>query len=219
MVEYTPLKTLFEAVKPTELEFSEFKSRAQEWAIERLSDPNTVIVDTETTGLPSEDPDTEVCQVSVINVKGRPLLSAMVKPNKPMTEKVMSIHKITNEDVESLPTFPQVAKFLSFVLEDKHVVCYNSGFDIKLLWSLFKKYSLKVPKVSGISCAMEKYSEFKGEWNEKKEGLRWHKLPKLGAGMAHDSLVDCMSTLKLMQIMAGEYDPSKVEADEIDLGF
>lgn len=206
-------------MRPTELEFKEFESKAKSWAIERLRDENTVIVDTETTGLPSIDPDTEVCQISVINTKGRPLLSLIVKPNKPMSQEVIDIHKINNEDVKSQPTFPQIASFLSFVLEGKHIVCYNSGFDIKILWNLYKKYSLKPPKVLGISCAMEKYSEFKGEWNDKKDGFRWHKLPQLGAGMAHDSLTDCVSTLRLLQLMAGEYSPYATKAEDIDLNF
>lgn len=206
-------------MKPTELEFKEFKQKASEWARQRLEDPTTVIIDTESTGILNKDPDTEICQVSVINVEGKPLVSLMVKPNKPMCEEVINIHKITNEQVAKQPTFPQIAKVLSFILESKHVVCYNSAFDVKLLWTLYKKYNLPVPKVSGVSCAMEKYSEFKMEWNEKKDGFKWHKLPKLAAGEAHDSLVDCMSTLKLLQLMAGDYDPMKVEADELSIDF
>lgn len=206
-------------MKPTELEFKEFKQRASEWAKERLTDPDTVIIDTETTGILSRDPDTEICQVSVINVEARPILSMLVKPNKPMGDEVMGIHKISNEQVAKQPTFPQIAKFLSFVLEGKHIVCYNSAFDVKLLWALYKKYGVPVPKVAGVSCAMEKYSEFKSEWNESKGNFKWHKLPKLAAGEAHDSLVDCVSTLKLLQLMAGDYDPMKVEADEVSLDF
>lgn len=206
-------------VKPTELEFRELKQKASEWARQRLDDPNTVIVDIETTGLPSKDPDVEICQVSVINVSGRPLFSMLVKPNKPMGEEVINVHKIRNEEVINQPTFAQIAKMLSFVLKGKHVVCYNSAFDIKILWSLFKKYNLDTPDTAGISCAMEKYSEFKMEWNESKGNLKWHKLPKLAAGEAHDSLVDCVSTLKLLRLIAGDFNPAEVEAEEISLNF
>lgn len=206
-------------MKPTELEFREFREKATEWASAALKNPNTVIVDVETTGLPSKDPDVEICQVAVINVQGKPLVSMLVKPNKPIPEEVTKVHGITNEQVVDQPTFPQMAKILSFILENKNVVCYNSGFDIKILWSLYKKYGIDVPKVAGISCAMEKYSEFKGEWNESKGNLKWHKLPKLATGEAHDSLVDCASTLKLMKLMAGDYNPAEVEAEEICLDF
>lgn len=206
-------------MKPTELEFKELRKGATQWAAETLNNPDVVIVDTETTGLLSKDPDTEICQISIINNLGRPLLSMLIKPSKPLSQEVINIHGITNDQVVNQPTFPQVAKIISFILEGKQVVCYNSAFDIKLLWHLYKKYKLKVPKVAGVSCAMEKYSEFKGEWNESKGSLKWHKLPKLAAGEAHDSLVDCVSTLKLIKLIAGDYNPAEVEAEEISLDF
>ena len=75
---------------------TEVKSQAAAWAQERLADTATVIIDTETTGLPSRDPDTEVCQISVTDVKGKPLLVMLLKPNKPMGDEVIGIHGITN---------------------------------------------------------------------------------------------------------------------------
>jgi DNA polymerase-3 subunit epsilon len=206
-------------MKPTENQLAEYKQQAQQWAAARLADENTVIVDTETTGLPSKDPDTEICQLSITDTKGKPLFSMLLKPNKPMNAEVIGIHGISNEQVQNQPIFPQVAKMIEFVLTNKHVVCYNASFDVKLLWGLFKKYELPVPKVSGITCAMEKYSEWKGEWNEKKNSLRWHKLPNLSGMAAHDAYSDCLSTIKLMEMMASKFDPSSVEADEICLDF
>jgi DNA polymerase-3 subunit epsilon len=206
-------------MKPTNEEFQDYKTKAVEWAQERLADPNTVILDTETTGLPSKDPDTEVCQLSLTDTKGKPLFSMLLKPSKPMSDEVIGIHGISNEQVQHQPIFPQVAKMIEFVLIKKHVVCYNASFDVKLLWSLFKKYNQPVPRVSGITCAMEKYSEWKGEWNEKKNSLRWHKLPNLSGMVAHDAYSDCISTLKVMELMAGKFNPSLVTAEDICLDF
>ena len=36
---------------------------------------------------------------------------------------------------------------------------------------------------------------------------------------AHDAYSDCISTLKVMELMAGKFDPAAVEADEISLDF
>jgi DNA polymerase-3 subunit epsilon len=206
-------------MKPSDTELQEFKAKATEWAVERLGDLNTVFVDTETTGLPSKDPDTEIVQLTITDAKTRPLFSMLIKPNKPMGEEVIGIHGITNEQVQNQPMFPQIAKVVEFILTGKHVVCYNAGFDVKLLWNLFKKYEQALPKVVGVSCAMEKYSEFMGEWNEKKDSLKWHKLPNLSGMPAHDAYSDCVSTVKLLELMAGKYDPSTITADEIDLNF
>ena len=206
-------------MKPTEEQQKEYKVRAEEWAAERLADLQTVIVDTETTGLPSKDPDTEICQLAVTDVKGKPLFCMLIKPNKPMGTEVISIHGITNEQVVNQPTFPQVAKLISFVLEDKHIACYNADFDVKLLWSLYKKYDQPLPKIAGASCVMDKYSEWVGDWNEKRNGFKWQRLPNLSGMPAHDAFSDCISTLKAMELMASKFDPSQVEADEIDLNF
>jgi DNA polymerase III epsilon subunit-like protein len=206
-------------MKPTEEQQKEHKVRAEEWAAERLADLQTVIVDTETTGLPSKDPDTEICQLAVTDVKGKPLFCMLIKPNKPMSTEVISIHGITNEQVVNQPTFSQVAKLISFVLEDKHIACYNADFDVKLLWSLYKKYDQPLPKIAGASCVMDKYSEWVGDWNEKRNGFKWQRLPNLSGMPAHDAFSDCISTLKAMELMASKFDPAAVTADEISLDF
>ena len=200
-------------------EQQKIKEAASQWAKERLADDITVIIDIESTGLLNQDPDTEIAQISIINVKGRPLFSMLLKPNKPMGEVVMDIHKISNDDVFNQPVFPQVAKMISFILKGKHIVCYNADFDIKLLWHMFKKYEQELPKIAGSSCCMDRYSEWCGEWSVKKKGYKWQKLPALGYGMSHDALTDCQSTLKVMEKMAGSFDTSKVSAEEIDLDF
>ena len=206
-------------MKPTKQQQLEFKQNSEQWALERLSDPNTVIVDTETTGLPSKDPDTEIVQLAITDVKGRPLFCMLIKPANPMKEEVIEIHKITNEQVINQPTFPQLAKIISFVLENKHVVCWNSDFDVKLLWSLFKKYKQPMPKISGASCAMDKYSEWVGEWSAKKEGFKWQRLPQLSGLPAHDAFSDCLSTIKVMEMMANKVNQEELNAEDIDLNF
>ena len=206
-------------MKPNQSELKEYKEKASEWAKERLADANTVILDVETTGLLSKDPDTEIVQLSIINTQGRPLLSMLIKPSKPMEEEVINIHKISNEQVQHQPIFSQVAKFISFILKDKHLIAYNADFDVKLLWHLFKKYNQELPKLAGSSCCMDRYSEWVGEWNTKKDGFKWNKLPQLSGMPSHDAFSDCVSTLKVMQLMAGEVETQTLTADEIDLDF
>jgi DNA polymerase-3 subunit epsilon len=206
-------------MKPTTEELARFRESSTAWAKERLTDASTVIIDTETTGLPSKDPDTEICQLAITDVKGRPLFSMLVKPNKPMNDEVIAIHGITNEQVQHQPIFSQIAKMVAFVLEGKHVVCWNSDFDVKLLWSLFKKYDQKLPKIAGASCAMDQYSEWVGEWSTKKDGFKWQRLPALSGMPAHDAFADCLSTIKVIEMMAGSVNKEELNAEDIDLDF
>jgi DNA polymerase-3 subunit epsilon len=132
---------------------------------------------------------------------------------------VIAIHGITNEQVQNQPIFPQVAKMVAFVLENKHVVCWNSDFDVKLLWSLFKKYDQNLPKIGGASCAMDQYSEWVGEWSPKKEGFKWQRLPALSGMTAHDAFADCISTIKVIEMMAGSMNKEELNAEDIALDF
>jgi DNA polymerase-3 subunit epsilon len=206
-------------MKPSKEKLAKFRKNSENWAKERLGDRKTLILDVETTGILSKDPDTEIAQISIVNAQGRPVFSMLVKPSKPMTQELIDIHGITNEMVMDAPTFPQIAKMLSFILDGKHLIAYNADFDLKLLWHLYKRYNIEPPKTSGASCAMDRFSEWSGEWNDKKEGFKWQRLPNLSALPAHDALSDCLSTLKVLELMSGLYNPSEASADEIDLSF
>jgi len=206
-------------MKPTNEEFQDYKAKATEWAQERLADSSTVVIDLESTGLLHQDPDTEIVQIAIIDTKGRQLLSMLLKPAQPMSDTVIDIHKITNEQVINQPLFPQVAKMIAFVLKDKHVVSFNADFDWKLLIHMFKKYGQEPPKVAGVSCCMDRYSEWCGEWSTKRGGFKWQRLPNFTGDPSHDAQVDCNNTLITMQKMAGLFNEKSLTSSDIDLNF
>jgi DNA polymerase-3 subunit epsilon len=206
-------------MKPPINELSEYKAASAKWAQERLADANTVVIDLESTGLLQQDPETEIAQICIVDTKGRQLFSMLLKPSQPMSDTVIGIHKISNEQVINQPIFPQIAKIIAFVLRDKHVICFNADFDIRLLWHMFKKYEIAPPKVAGTSCCMDRYSEWCGEWNTKRDGFRWQKLPNFIGEESHDAYNDCRNTLKVMQKMAGEFKEEELTADDISLDF
>jgi DNA polymerase-3 subunit epsilon len=204
-------------MKPTNL--TEIKENAKQWACDRLADANTVILDLESTGLLREDPETEIAQICITDVKGRQLFSMLLKPSIPMNQSVIDIHKITNEQVINQPIFPQIAKMIAFVLKGKHVIAWNMEFDWVLLTHMFQKYDIAKPEVAGLSCAMDKYSEWCGEWSTKKNGFKWQRLPNLLGIEAHDAYHDCQNTLKAMEKMAGAFNEEELTASDIDLDF
>jgi len=206
-------------MKPSTEQLKEYKDAACQWAQERLADENTVILDLESTGLLREDPETEIAQICILDIYGRPLLSMLLKPSQPMSETVMGIHKITNEQVIKQPIFPQVAKMIAFVLREKHLVAWNADFDVSLLWHMFKKYKMDPPKTAGMSCAMDKYSEWSGEWSPRKDGFKWQKLPNFIGEESHDAFNDCRNALKAMQKMAGVFSEETLSVSDIDLNF
>jgi hypothetical protein len=84
---------------------------------------------------------------------------------------------------------------------------------------MFKKYETPLPQIAGASCAMDKYSEWSGEWNVNRDAFRWQKLPNLLGEESHDAYNDCRNALRAMQKMAGEFNEESLTASDIDLNF
>ena len=202
---------------PSEAEIAEAKASATAWAKQRVSDPRTLIVDVETTGILSKDPDTEICQLSMIDTAGRPVLSMLIQPNRPIPLEASRIHGIEQRDVAHCPPFQVVGDLVAGIMQGRHIVAYNAAFDVHLLTHMLTKYGFEVPDFD-TSCCMEEYARWCGQWDSRKDDWKWQKLPKLAFGGAHDALVDCSSTLLLMKKMAGDFS-DEPSADDLDLDF
>ncbi len=192
------------------------KAKSVEWAKERLADPNTIIVDTETTGLLTRDPKTEVVSISMINTEGRAVFASLVNPQRPIPIEAQRIHGIDDRMVKDSPPWPVIGDLVAGIMHNKHIVCFNAGFDVHLIMTLFQRYKMDLPEFE-CTCAMEEYAAFVGEWSRSKDDYKWQRLPKLAYGKAHDSLVDCQSTLLLMKKMAGDH--SDEQTNDIELDF
>ena len=202
---------------PTEQEQLKKREEVTLWAKEVLADPNTLIVDVETTGLPSRDPETEVVSIAMINSEGRIVLAGLVNPQRPIPLEAQKVHGIDDRMVKDAPPFKVIGNLIAGTMEGKRVVCYNAGFDVHLLVTLFQRYNIDIPDFD-VQCAMEAYSAFVGDWAKSKNDYKWQKLPHLAFGKSHDALVDCESTRLLLMKMAGDHsaDPNP---NDIDLSF
>ncbi len=202
---------------PTQDQHQLKKEEAIKWAKTRLADPNTVIVDVETTGILSKDPETKIVSLSMINTKGQIILASLVNPERPIPLEAQKVHKIEDRDVKGSMPWGVIGDLAAFQMAGKHVVCFNAGFDVHLMVHLFGQYNIPIPEFE-VSCAMEMYSQFVGEWSKAKKDYKWQRLPKLAYGQAHDSLVDCQSTLLLLKKMAGDFS-DEPNTDDILLDF
>ena len=142
---------------PTEQEQLKKKEEMEAWAKERLADPNTLIVDVETTGLPSRDPNTEVVSIAMINNEGRVVLAGLVNPKRPIPLEAQKVHGIDDRMVKDSPPFKVLGNLIAGIMEGKHIVCFNANFDVHLLVTLFQRYDIEIPDFE-VSCAMEAYS-------------------------------------------------------------
>ena len=204
-------------IVPTEEHQLKKKEEAIKWAEERLNDPQTLIVDVETTGLLKNDPETRIVSLSMINNQGRVVLAALVNPERPIPLDAQKVHGIDDREVRDAMPWSVIGDIAAFQMKGKHVVCFNAGFDVHLMVHLFGVYGIPIPDFE-VSCAMEMYSQFVGEWSKSKGDYKWQRLPKLAFGSAHDSLVDCQSTLLLLKKMAGDFS-DEPDTEDISLDF
>jgi len=202
---------------PTDEQKAEMKEMMAKWAKERLMDPNTVIVDVETTGLLTKDPKTEVVSISMINAQNQVIFASLINPKRPIPSEAQKVHGIDDRTVKDSPPFPVIGQLVAGLMEGKHIVCFNAGFDVHLLVTLMQRYKIEVPDFE-VSCAMEAYSAWVGDWAKTKQDWKWQRLPKLAYGKAHDALVDCQSTLLLLKKMAGDFS-DEPNPEDISLDF
>jgi len=189
---------------------------AQEWL-----EQNVVILDTETTGL---DDLAQIVEVSAIDCCGQVLIDTLVRPfGSPLQDgsgkfyplvppEAAAVHGITDEMLADAPTWDKIDRQFHEIVCGRRVVIYNSNYDTRLLMQSATAVRRPFPLMTsaGIGCAMLAYAEFRGIWNPRKNGFKWHKLTDAvqqmkvdTSGMvAHRALGDVQMTLGLIKAMA-----------------
>jgi DNA polymerase-3 subunit epsilon len=142
------------------------------WAIEHVRRPDTVYLDTETTGL---DGAAEIIEVAVVDGAGRTLLDTLVRPDGPIPADATRIHGLRDGDVADAPRWPSVYPQLAELLAGRAVIVYNAAFDVRLVNQMNARCGL--PPISDQwQCAMRRYAEYAGVWHARHGNFRWHTL-------------------------------------------
>lgn len=198
------------------------RDAAANWARTLLNaDDDFVILDLETTGLYE---DAEICQIGLLSSGGEVLMNQLVKPTEPIPTTATNIHGITDDMVLEAPTFDAVYSHIEQIVKGKAVVIFNRAFDMRVLNQVCVRNGLAsvLNDCDGIHCAMLKYADFRGEWNDYHGNYRWPKLAyainefkiDLSDGKEHDAMTDCRITLALIEGMAHYAQPQTDESGD-----
>lgn len=161
------------------------RARARTW----MSDPTTVLLDTETTDLHGWP-----VQVSVIDATGRVLLDTLAHAPEPISPSAQAVHGISDDDLADAPDMRRVLDDLAAVLAGRRVLAYNARYDEEVLRRAYQETVCALPLWSGWGCVMELESWHVG--TEADDG-RIRAVP-LPAG-DHSALGDCRATLAVLR--------------------
>jgi DNA polymerase III subunit epsilon len=181
------------------------RARSVAWAQEIVSDPRTVFIDTETTGL---DETAEIVDIAVVGVNGDVLLDTLVKPRWPIPPGVSRIHGIYDRDVAHAASWSEVYGLALPLLVDRPVVIFNADYDRKIILQCCAH--MQLPLIFGAGnwqCAMKRHAEYVGEPGRYGRGYRWHKLENAARsfGIApggHRALGDAEACRQVVHAMA-----------------
>ena len=106
-----------------------------------------VTIDVETTGLDfNNDRIIEISAIKYINNSEVDSFSYLVNPNMKLSETIIRITGITNEDLIDKPTIDEVLpKFINFI-EDYTLVAHNASYDFKMITAECNRSRLDVIK-------------------------------------------------------------------------
>ena len=183
---------------------SEGRQEAIAWARQVIETDEALILDTETTGLGTND---EVIQLGIVDLHGALLLDTFVRPTAPIGTEARAIHGITDELLTNAPDFSDLYGTIAHLLSNRPVLAYNAEFDRRLLTQTCAKYGFQPFEVAEWDCVMEKYACF---WGERSKAGHY-KSQSLSTACAqqgirvhgnHEALKDCLLTLNIVQAMA-----------------
>ncbi len=166
---------------------------AAKWAQEVLSDPLTAVLDTETTGLHGH-----VCEISVLASDGTFLINTLVHPPVSVEPGAQRIHGITAADLADAPTFADLWPELEPILSGRRIIVWNAPFDAGIIARDLRHIGKDTRYTQGWECAMLKYGEWDGEWDEYHGHYRWHRL-----NGGHRASEDCQAVYGRLRTMAG----------------
>lgn len=142
------------------------------WAKAVAADRSCVFLDTETTGI---DGPVGIVDLAVIGHDGTVLINTLVNPEMPIPSGASNVHGIFDHHVRTAPTWRQVHADLAALLSGRRVVIYNAEYDTQVIQQCARRCGLPMPPAT-YECAMKNYAKWRGDWNDRHNDYRWHKL-------------------------------------------
>lgn len=167
-----------------------------------LSDP--VIVDFETTGLGAA---AEIIEVGAVDAGGVVLMESLVCPVGAIDTGASEVHGLSLKDVQTAPTWAEIATDFAQLVQDRPVVAYNAPFELRLIKQTALLAGVDPPVIDRSACVMALFSRWNGA-QRPSGGFQWVSLAdargicSLRSERPHRAVSDCHDALGVLEYMA-----------------
>jgi hypothetical protein len=163
------------------------------WSAHMLTRDDWVILDTETTDLYGY-----LCEIAVVNSRGRVLFHSLVNPRWFITPQARAVHGLSPHRLSFAPTLPEIWSNLWEAIGRRTLfLAYNAEFDRSTIERGARRYGLRMPAVQW-ECLMITYAGWYGEYSEYWHDFKWQPLP----GGTHGAIGDALAALAVVKEMA-----------------
>lgn len=155
-----------------------------------------VFLDTETTGL---DDTAQALEIGLVNARGERIFETRLKPTVGIDPAAAAVHGISDDDLVSAPSWPDIAQQLQHHIGRRPMVIFNADFDTRILKQTAAAHNDSASWLDSLTvyCAMRLAAGYYGPTNRygtislsgavSQAGLRW-------AGEAHSAVTDAVMT-------------------------
>ncbi len=155
-----------------------------------------VAFDLETTGpYPLQS---EICEIAAVKWRGGDVVGeyqTLIRPNDPMSDEVIAIHRITNEMIQGAPSVGEVIKDFYEFIGDSVIMAHHAPFDLGFLAIEFEKALLAWPSTPILCSSLLSRKLIPEAPNHKLQTLV--QFLNIDGGEAHRALDDAKACLQV----------------------
>ena len=146
-------------------------------AAQRVIETGPVYLDTETTGITTND---EIIELAIIDRDGSPLFNQLVRPTRKIPPEATAINNITDAQVAGASPLPFVWQSIRAILDKRVIATYNAEFDLRMIRQSLALYNISWQTPVNQFCIMKCYAQFIGDWDIRRRSYRNFSLEMAG---------------------------------------
>ena len=172
---------------------------------------NEIFLDTETTGLSSNDGD-RILEIACIETKDliptKKIFHKLINPERKVSQEAFKVHGFSNDFLQDKQKFKEIADELLEFIDGKKLIIHNAPFDIGFLNSELKKVNKKVLDIKKVDDTLSlARSKFPASSNSLDNLCKRFNID-ISRRTKHNALLDCELLREVYINLVGQKEPS-----------